>query len=325
MADFKKLISPRLHEKLKLLKEQDNLCPYCGDTIEIEKVMQDDFYTEIDHIIPESISFDSSLANLVLVHKQENSIKGQKTPYKYLLDEKGSSAYEEFKTRVLRMYEKIKSNNRKYYLKKINNLLLEHDINDPNWQREFVQRNLNDTRYATKEVKEYLENYIKANALHWKIYTVNGSFTNYLRYNFFKISFKNRDEYHHHAMDATIISFLPQIKFSANKSILDNDDKTYQINLNYNSNSVYQLLATIGNDILTFPYKYSWKIQNKNNKSLSDETIYATKVQEDGTLKQISKINLITGDSKKIEKLFEEKYTDLLIYDSDKKTFEYVK
>ncbi|WP_348735477.1 type II CRISPR RNA-guided endonuclease Cas9 [Spiroplasma endosymbiont of Ammophila pubescens] len=188
----------------------------------------------------------------MLVYKQENSIKGQKTPYKYLLDEKGFSAYEEFKTRVLRMYEKIKYNNRKYYLKKINNLLLEHDINDPNWQREFVQRNLNDTRYATKEVKEYLENY--------KIYTVNGSFTNYLRYNFFKIGFKNRDEYHHHAMDATMISFLPQIKFSVNKIILDNDYETYQINLNYNSNSVHQLLATIGNDILTFPYKYSWKI-----------------------------------------------------------------
>ncbi|WP_348735478.1 hypothetical protein [Spiroplasma endosymbiont of Ammophila pubescens] len=58
---------------------------------------------------------------------------------------------------------------------------------------------------------------------------------------------------------------------------------------------------------------------------MSNETIYAAKVQEDGTLKQISKINLITGDSKKIEKLFEEKYTDLLIYDSNKKTFEYVK
>ena len=60
--------------------EQDGKSAYTLKPLKLEKVINDPEYTEIDHIIPISISCDDSYNNKVLTMKIENSDKGQRTP-----------------------------------------------------------------------------------------------------------------------------------------------------------------------------------------------------------------------------------------------------
>ncbi|RTK26149.1 hypothetical protein DRJ91_14755, partial [Enterococcus faecalis] len=64
--------------------EQDGICAYTGLSISPELLVSDS--TEIDHIIPISISLDDSINNKVLVLSKANQVKGQQTPYDAWMD-----------------------------------------------------------------------------------------------------------------------------------------------------------------------------------------------------------------------------------------------
>ncbi|MBM6822976.1 type II CRISPR RNA-guided endonuclease Cas9 [Fusobacterium mortiferum] len=133
----------RYFELLKYWKRQDGICLYSGSAIGINEILENPLAFEIDHIIPRSISFDDSQDNKVLVRRIENQRKGQRSPYEYFSSKMTSRSYEEFKAQVLEMFK-----NKKISLKKRDLLLLEEDISK--YSKNFIARNLVDTRYATK-------------------------------------------------------------------------------------------------------------------------------------------------------------------------------
>ncbi len=65
----------------RLWVEQGEACLYCGQPISAVTLFGSGF--ELDHILPRSRTLDDSLANLALVHADENLDKGDRTPVEW--------------------------------------------------------------------------------------------------------------------------------------------------------------------------------------------------------------------------------------------------
>jgi len=180
--------------KVKLWREQQGLCAYSQRRIEFDKLF-DDNYVQIDHAIPFSKCFDDSYNNKVLVLTDENQNKRERTPYEYFGED--IEHWHKFEEFVNLMY---KNNS-----KKKQKLLIKNFSEDKS--REWISRNINDTRYIAK----FMQNYIRENLLFAesenkkKVFNINGSATAVLR-RFWGLS-KNREESDkHHAQDAVVIA-----------------------------------------------------------------------------------------------------------------------
>ena len=114
-----------------------------------------------DHIIPKSISYDDSLSNKVLCYATENREKGNLTPYRYF-KRKASLTwnYEAYKSYVIELYKDGKGDISRT---KLELLLFEEDINKYEVRQRFINRNLVDTRYASKVVLNTLQDFMKEN------------------------------------------------------------------------------------------------------------------------------------------------------------------
>nr|BAV59373.1 CRISPR-associated protein cas9 [Candidatus Endomicrobium trichonymphae] len=185
--------------KYRLWREQDERCIYSGRKIS-RKDLLDTGFLDIDHIIPYSKSMDDGFNNKVLCLAEENRNKKNDIPFNYY-------------QRIGRDWNFLISiiasmKNMKYVKKK---RLLKQELSDIEIES-FIERNINDTRYATRYIKNFLENnlefkeneFIKA-----KVQARHGGLTSVLRYNW-GIS-KNREEsYLHHAKDAITVACSTQ-------------------------------------------------------------------------------------------------------------------
>jgi CRISPR-associated endonuclease Csn1 len=79
-------------------KKMHAICLYSGKIFELNQVF-DDKVVDKDHIIPQSIYPDDSQGNLVLVYKDENKIKSNKTAYDYMYS-KGIPVFEQYLQRI---------------------------------------------------------------------------------------------------------------------------------------------------------------------------------------------------------------------------------
>ncbi len=180
-------------EKFRLYNEQQGKSLYCMRPIEIGRLLEPG-YVEVDHILPYSRSFDDSKNNKALVFTWENRDKGNRTPFEYLGTDADSWHWFEEHIKSLKLTQA-----------KRQRLLRKNFEGDA--QNEFRDRNLNDTRYASRFFKSYvdaclkLENPLsKAGAV-----SVNGALTSFLRARWGLL--KNRSENdRHHAMDAVVIA-----------------------------------------------------------------------------------------------------------------------
>lgn len=262
--------------KFRLWEEQGEFCVYSGKHIDPRRLAEPD-YVDIDHIIPYSRSFDDSMNNKVLCLTDENRQKGNKIPYEYI----GEDRWYEF-------VQRIKS----YHLKpaKINRL-----IKKKYEQEGFKSRNLNDTRYIAKFVKDYIkENLDFGNNL--KVETRNGSLTAFLRNQWGLV--KNRDESdRHHALDAAVIACSTQgmVQFLSTVSAkLENYDYTKDKKPRFK-----RPWATFTEDLeqLLKQVFVSRAVRKSVKGQLHDETIRSAKHLSEGfttVKKPLSDINLNT-------------------------------
>ncbi|MDE5775152.1 MAG: type II CRISPR RNA-guided endonuclease Cas9, partial [Malacoplasma sp.] len=205
--------------KLNLLYSQNNKDVYTGKTLDAQLVINDPNYSEIDHIIPYSISYDDSWNNKVLVHRTSNQEKKNRTPREYL----GSSFFN-FK----KMWEEMFLTEGEFYNKhKFENLCLDVKSNDFRRHAGFIGRNLADTRYACRIGKQALDAWISGATIknnlsndEINIITVNGKYTQRYRSEKFLNLKKDREEdYSHHAIDATICAILGNSKEDIGKLV----------------------------------------------------------------------------------------------------------
>lgn len=154
----------------KELQEQNGIarCPYTGKIINIAHVFDGNNYFQIEHIIPESISLDDSLANKTLCDSDFNRDKSNMTPYEFYKKNSdpmlwGADDWEAISIRARRLLPPKKAN--RFLSKKSPEEQLEN----------LPTQMLNDTAYMSVKAKEYLE------TICTDIRSVNGHITSDLR------------------------------------------------------------------------------------------------------------------------------------------------
>ncbi len=192
----------RIVHKLSLREEQGEKDPYTGEAIDLERLVRDDRYCEIDHVLPYSRTCDDSRSNKVLVLAKSNQNKRERTPYEWMTSgEPGAPNWEEFKAHT---YELVKDR------RKLSRLL--NTNLDKGAEQEFINRNLNDDRYMSVAVKNYLEDSLifPEDGRKRHVSAVAGGATGNLRWvwglNFGEHGSKDRSDDRHHAVDAAIIA-----------------------------------------------------------------------------------------------------------------------
>ena len=186
--------------KLKLYEDQDGFCAYSLVKRELEKVLQDPSYAEVDHILPYSRSFDDSYANKVLVLAKENRDKGNRTPMEYMANM--PERRHNFTTWV---QSSIRDPRKREHL------LLENF--DENKAGEWKKRHLIDTQYISSFVANFLREHLIfapwMNGDKPHVMAVNGAVTSYTRKRL-GISKIREDGDLHHAVDAAVIATVTQ-------------------------------------------------------------------------------------------------------------------
>ncbi|MBD5423083.1 MAG: type II CRISPR RNA-guided endonuclease Cas9 [Mycoplasma sp.] len=325
---------------------------YDGELIDLKHLLSNPNSYHIDHVLPISISFNDSMQNKVLTKAINNEKKGDKTPYQWL---SSIGEYKEYEDRCKRYLndmpdKKLKSK----FQNKLDNYLLYKK--DPFSElKGFVERQLNDTRYISREISNQLKLFFKQSN-EWKnskiiISPVNGAITNFARNNLFKeedsskrLIFKNRDIYNHHAIDASIIAYLGLnhkiqnlLKIKSENIVKSNVNgaevwidketgvwyaeksdflKEEALNAKYFRD---QMINYLDNNIKNINIKFSRMILSKNNMKLSDETLYSSREINNKFFK-ITKLKLLNNDVKNLNNYFgtSPKYiSKLLIYDNE--------
>ncbi len=183
-------------EKWQLYREQHGKCAYSLEPLDINRLFEPG-YTEIDHALPYSRSFDDSKNNRVLVLTRENRDKGNMTPFEYLEGKENSERWQRFVAFV---------NSNKTYRQAKRNRLLKKDFGEKEAQ-DFRDRNLNDTRYVCRFFKNYVERYLK---LHEdseakRCVVLSGQMTAFLRTRWGLVKVRS-DSDRHHALDAAVVA-----------------------------------------------------------------------------------------------------------------------
>lgn len=317
----------RIVEKIRLHDQQEGKCLYSLESIPLMDLLNNPQNYEVDHIIPRSVAFDNSIHNKVLVKQIENSKKGNRTPYQYLNSSDANLSYNQFKQHILNL---SKSKDR-ISKKKKDYLLEERDINKFEVQKEFINRNLVDTRYATRELTSYLKAYFSANNMDVKVKTINGSFTNHLRKVWRFDKYRNHG-YKHHAEDALIIAnadflFKENKKLqNANKILekptIENDTQKVTVEKEEDYNNMFETPKLV-EDIKQYrDYKFSHRVDKKPNRQLIKDTLYSTRMKDEHNYIVQTITDIYGKDNTNLKKQFNKNPEKFLMYQNDPKTFE---
>jgi CRISPR-associated endonuclease Csn1 len=143
--------------KYKLWLEQGYISPYTGKLIPLSDLFTTKY--QIEHIIPQSRLFDDSLSNKVICESEVNDLKGNNTALEFILKNEGRIVLlnggktvkiftkEAYNQHITSYYIKNKSKQRR---------LLTEEIPE-----KFIDRQLNDTKYISKIVKNLLSKIVR--------------------------------------------------------------------------------------------------------------------------------------------------------------------
>lgn len=182
--------------KWRLYREQDAQCAYSQTGFDLNRLFEPG-YAEIDHALPQSRSFDNGMNNKVLVHSKHNRDKGNRTPYEYLGGDHNSPEWQHFVAWV--------EGNKKYRLAK-RQRLLRKDFGQEE-AKKFRERNLTDTRYASKKFKQLVETHLQLaeESDSERCVVLSGQLTAYLRTRWGLIKVREDGDLHH-ALDAAVVA-----------------------------------------------------------------------------------------------------------------------
>lgn len=187
-------------EKALLWEECRGVCPYTGRSIDFSALFGKNPQFDVEHIIPFSRSLDNSFLNKTLCyHKENRDHKRNQTPYEAY--HRNPDQYEEILGRVRGFAGKgVQAKLRRFEMQSL--------------PEDFVSRQLNDTRYASRLAGDYLAllygGRVDAGGTQ-RIQISSGGITAHLRNEWMLNSIlgqgeKNRDDHRHHAVDALAVA-----------------------------------------------------------------------------------------------------------------------
>jgi CRISPR-associated endonuclease Csn1 len=167
--------------KYKLWLEQGYVSPYTGKIIQLTQLFTSKY--EIEHIIPQSRLFDDSLSNKVICESEVNALKSNMTAFEFISKNEGRivqlSERETVKIFTLHEYSQHIDS---YYSKNKNKQkrLLSEEIPEG-----FINRQLNDTKYISKIVKNLLSKIVREEdeqeVTSKHVVSLNGSITHQMK------------------------------------------------------------------------------------------------------------------------------------------------
>lgn len=207
IAEYRKCspddVKGRLIEKYRLWEEQGGFDAYTHEKIDVEEMLKDEKFVEIDHILPFSRTGDNASCNKVLVLSKTNQKKRERTPYEWMTSDDYPLNYprwEEFSSRVAE--QKIRASKR--------SRLLEKNLTEK--EADFLKRSVTDTAYMSREVCAFLGDCLSfpEDGKKAHVVAVKGQATSWLRrswgLNFGISGEKDRTDDRHHAIDACVIA-----------------------------------------------------------------------------------------------------------------------
>lgn len=187
-------------EKWLLYREQHGKCAYSLEALDLNRVVEDPTYVQVDHALPYSRSYDDSKNNKVLVLTRENQNKGNRTAYEYLTSFPGGELGDRWRNFVAWV-----EGNKAYRQAKRGRLLRKNYGADES--QSFKDRNLNDTRYICKFFKNYVEQHLQlaGESDARRCVVVNGQLTAFLRARWGLLKIREESD-RHHALDAAVVA-----------------------------------------------------------------------------------------------------------------------
>jgi CRISPR-associated endonuclease Csn1 len=169
--------------RYKLWLQQKYRSPYTGEIIPLNKLFTPHY--EIEHIIPQSRYFDDSFSNKVICESIVNKLKDNQTGYEFISNFKGtivtelSTPTKQVKIFNIEGYERFVKENYSKSRGKMKKLLMD-DIPEA-----FIQRQLNDSRYISKIVKNLVSNIVREDneleTVSKNVISSNGTITSVLK------------------------------------------------------------------------------------------------------------------------------------------------
>ena len=249
--------------KVMLADECDFTCPYSGERFSMTELLHGGL-VHIEHIIPYSRSFDDSFANKTLCVNRLNAQKSNCTPFEAFGN---TSEY-------ANMLERVKHFKGEYAERKRE--LFEIREVEP---AEFLERNLNDTRYASKLAMQYLAMLyggVVDKTEKRRVYAIAGGCTamirrawggNYLLGEGEKV----RTDHRHHAIDAmTIALTTPALVQEVAKMSPERRKQFNEVTAQFIDSKFYYQAREMLDDCAV-----SHRVVNKMRGALHKETIYS--------------------------------------------------
>ena len=172
--------------RYKCWLEQKYRSPYTGEMIPLTKLFTSAY--EIEHVIPQSRYFDDSFSNKVICEAEVNKLKDRQLGFEFIKAHKGEkvqiSQGKTVEILSIEAYEKFVKDNYANNRTKMKKLLMD-DIPDG-----FIERQLNDSRYISKLIKNLLSNIVREKlpngeyeqeAVSKNLISCNGSITDHLK------------------------------------------------------------------------------------------------------------------------------------------------
>lgn len=300
-------VSGRDKLKYRLWKEAGEMCPYTGEKIPPESLLEDQF-ADIEHIIPYSRSFDDSYMNKTICLARFNrEVKRNQTPFEIFGGDE-QSYFELLKRIELLPFGK----RRKFETKEV-----KFD--------EMVGRQLSDTRYICREARSYL---LQLYEKETSVTVVSGGATANLRHVWGlnsilsdgDIEEKNRNDHRHHAIDAIVIALTSRKLFQYISKLAGRNRELMKRQLSGIEMPWENFLSEVGDSINSIIVSHApirrvrgellestaYGMTNQEGvfvtrKSLSSLTLPAVEKIADSTIKEIVKqrISESEGDLKK--------------------------
>ncbi|MBP1673114.1 MAG: csn1 [Bacteroidetes bacterium] len=144
--------------RYKLWLEQKYKSPYTGLIIPLGKLFTEAY--QIEHVIPQSRFFDDSFSNKVICESEVNALKDRELGYEFIKNHHGEKVLLTSSNIIIDIVSEDKyidfvKSQYSYNRSKMKKMLME-DIPD-----QFIERQLNDTKYISKEIKRLLSNIVR--------------------------------------------------------------------------------------------------------------------------------------------------------------------
>jgi len=334
-------ITARDRERYKLWMETNRTCLYSGKTINKSDVFNG--RTEIEHILPRSIFADDSLQNKILVFKEYNEKKGNRTALDYIehgkprdVESYRAHLLELFKERQKKIIDGIGISELKFKYLQMKQAEIPAD---------FATQQLKDTEYITKEATKRLKASIRVvrtssgsiTALlrnDWGLndimkeinlprYTTLGKVKSETRFNYHKNEsyevkviedWSKRDDHRHHALDALVVALTTQGIINKMNVLNSNENTQYSdLKKQRYPQPIPNLHAQVKLQLehMLISYKKSAKaisIQKSQGKRKDGSTFLQTSIVPRGPLHQdtiMGKIKRIADKPEAIAKVLE--------------------